>query len=168
MLAYTCLGADTLQARSADRRIAVKNRVALIAAAALMIGAAACSSGSPSAKQAPGTLPPGTAQLTIDGKELPPTHAVDCAPPEKYLTTITAGNDASGVTVMVSNAGKLAAEFVRIRNLNGFNGDYDRGLGGDATVALTESTYHIAGTAFGYGPKSPVPTTAPFTIEVAC
>lgn len=167
MLAYTCLGTDTLQARFANRRVAVKNRVALIAAAALIIGGgAACSS--PSAKRAPGTLPPGTAQLTVDGKELPPTRAVECAPPEEYLTTITAGNDASGVTVMVSNKGKLAAEFVRIRNLNGFTGDYDRHLGGDATVALTESTYHIAGTAFGYGPKSPVPTTQPFTIEVAC
>jgi ipoprotein LpqH len=169
MLAYTCLGADTLQTRSANRRIAVKNRVALIAAAALMIGgAAACSSGNPSAKQPPGTLPPGTAQLTIDGKQLPLIRAVECAPAEEYLTTITAGNDASGVTVQVSNAGKLAAEFVRIRNLNGFTGDYDRGLGGDATVAVTESTYHIAGTAFGYGPQSPVPTTEPFTIEVAC
>lgn len=146
----------------------MKNSVALIAAAALMIGGGAACSSSPSAKRAPGTLRPGTAQLTIDGKELPTTRAVECAPPEEYLTTITAGNDASGVTVMVSNAGKLAAEFVRIRNLNGFTGDYDRHLGGDATVALTESTYHIAGTAFGYGPKSPVPTTHPFTIEVAC
>jgi lipoprotein LpqH len=167
MLAYTCLGTDTLQARFANRRVAVKNRVALIAAAALIIGGgAACSS--PSAKRAPGTLTPGTAQLTIDGKELPPTRAVECAPAEEYLTTITTGSEASGVTVMVSNKGKLAAEFVRIRNLNGFTGDYDRHLGGDATVALTESTYHIAGTAFGYGPKSPTPTTQPFTIEVAC
>jgi hypothetical protein len=147
----------------------VKNRIAFIAAAALMIGgSAACSSGNPSAAREPGTLPPGTAQLSIDGKNLPPTRAVDCPPPEKYLTTITAGNDASGVTVQVSNAGKLTAEFVRIRNLNGFTGDYDRGLGGDATVALTESTYQIAGTAFGYGPQSPVPATHPFTIKVAC
>ena len=144
----------------------MKNRVALIAAAALIIGGgAACSS--PSAKRAPGTLTPGTAQLTIDGKDLPPAGA-ECAPAEEYLTTITTGSEASGVTVMVSNKGKLAAEFVRIRNLNGFTGDYDRHLGGDATVGLTESTYHIAGTAFGYGPKSPVPATQPFTIEVAC
>jgi ipoprotein LpqH len=168
MLAYTCLGADTLQARSTNRRIAVKNRVALIAAAALIIGGGtACSFGNHSAKRAPGTLTPGTAQLTIDGKELPPIGA-ECAPAEEYLTTITTGSEASGVTVMVSNKGKLAAEFVRIRDLNGFTGDYDRHLGGDATVALTESTYHIAGTAFGYGPKSPTPTTQPFTIEVAC
>jgi hypothetical protein len=145
----------------------VKNRVALIAAAALIIGAGSACSSTP-VKRAPGTLTPGTAQLTIDGKELPPTRAVECAPAEEYLTTITTGSEASGVTVMVSNKGKLAAEFVRIRNLNGFTGDYDRHLGGDATVALTESTYHIAGTAFGYGPKSPVPTTQPFTIEVAC
>src|ERR1700747_869194 len=68
---------------------AVKNRVAFIAAAALMIGGgAACSSGNPSAKQQPGTLPPGTAQLTIDGKQLPLIRAVDCAPAEEYLTTI--------------------------------------------------------------------------------
>jgi ipoprotein LpqH len=168
MLAYTCPGADTLQARSTNRRIAVKNRVALIAAAALMIGCGtACSFGNHSTKRAPGTLTSGTAQLTIDGKELPPTGA-ECAPAEEYLTTITTGSEASGVTVMVSNKGKLAAEFVRIRDLNGFTGDYDRHLGGDATVALTENTYHIAGTAFGYGPKSPVPRTQPFTIEVAC
>jgi len=69
---------------------------------------------------------------------------------------------------MVSNARKLAIEFVRIRNLDGFTGDYDRGLGGDATVGLTENTYHIAGAAFGYGTKSPEPTTQPFTIKVAC
>jgi ipoprotein LpqH len=170
MLAPRCLGADTLQARSANGRIAVKNSVAFIAAAALMIGgSAACTSGEMSAKRESGTLPPGAAQLTIDGKELPTTRAVECAPPEQYLTTITTGNDASGATVMVSNAGKLTVEFVRIRNLNGFTGDYNRGLaGGDATVALTENTYQIAGAAFGYGTKSPEPTTAPFTIKVSC
>jgi ipoprotein LpqH len=147
----------------------VKNRVALIAAAALMIGgSAACSSGGVSAKQAPGTLPPGTAQLTIAGNEPSTIRAVECAPPEKSLTTITTGTDASGATLMVSNAGKLTVEFVRIRNVNGFTGDYDRGLGADATVALADNTYQIAGAAFGYGPKSPEPTTEPFTIKVSC
>ncbi len=148
----------------------MRNRVAYIAVAALIIGAsAACSSGNPSAKPEPGTLPPGAAQLTVDGKDLPTTRAVECAPPEEYLTTITTGDDAAGATLMVSNAGKLAVEFVRIRNLNGFSGDYNRGLGGgDATVALTASTYQIAGAAFGYGPNSPEPTTVPFTIKVSC
>ena len=147
----------------------MQNRVVFIAAAALMMGgSAACSSGHQSAKREPGTLPPGAAQLTIDGKELPTTGAVHCAPSEQYLTTITTGNDASGATVMVSNAGKPTVEFVRIRNLNGFTGDYNRGLGGEATVALTDSTYQISGAALGYGTKSPEPTTAPFTIKVSC
>jgi len=141
----------------------------LIAAAALMIGAsAACSSGDSSAKREPGTLPPGGAQLTIDGKDVP-TTAVSCAPAEEYLTTITTGNDTSGATVMVSNAGKLTVEFVRIRNLNGYTLDYNRGLaGGDATAALTETTYQFSGSGYGYGPDSPEPTTAPFTLKVAC
>jgi ipoprotein LpqH len=148
----------------------VKQRVAFTAAAALMIGGGtACSSGDVSAKREPGTLPPGAAQFTLDGQDLPITRTVQCAPPEEHLTTITTGNDASGATLMVSNNGKLTVEFVRIRNLNGFTGDYNRGLGGrDATVALTENTYQIAGAAFGYSTKSPEPTTEPFTIKVSC
>ena len=44
--------------------------------------------------------------------------------------------------MIISNAGKLTVEFVRIRNLDGFSGDYNRGLaGGDATVTLTDNTY---------------------------
>jgi ipoprotein LpqH len=149
--------------------VAVRNRVAFIAAAALMMGSsAACSSVRPSADREHGTLPPGTAQLTIDGKNVPITNAVECAPAEEYLTTITTGNEASGATLMVSNAGKLTVELVRLRNVNGFTGDYNRGLGGDATVAITQSTYQVSGKAFGYGPNSPEPTTAPFTINVAC
>ena len=143
-------------------------RVVFIAATALVIGGSVgCSSGHP-AKPNPGVLPPGTAQLTIDGKDLPTTNAVECAPAEQELTTIKTGDDGSGTTVMVSNGKKLTVEFVRIRNLSGFSGDYDRGLGGTATVALTENTYHITGAAFGYGPKSHVPTTEPFTITVSC
>ena len=148
----------------------MRDRVLLIiAAAALMIGgSAACSSG-PSAKRDPATLPAGTAELSIDGKDLPTTRVVECAPAEEYMTTIKTGDDASGATFAISNAGKLTVEFVRIRNLDGFSGDYNRGLsGGDATVSLTENTYSISGAASGYGKKSPEPTTAPFTIKVSC
>ena len=146
----------------------MRKRVVNIAAAALVIGSgAACSSEHP-AKPIPGVLPPGTAQLSIDGKDLPTNHAVECAPAEQSLTTIKTGDGASGATAMVSNAEKLTVEFVRIRNLSGFSGDYDRGLKGTATVALTQNTYRITGSAFGYGPRSHVPTTESFTIMVAC
>ncbi len=146
----------------------MNSRLTLIAVAALTIGGTVACSSEPAAQRAPGTLPSGTANLTVDGTDLPTIRAVDCAPPEQSFTTIKAGDDASGATVMISNAGKLTVEFVRIRNLNGFTGDYNRGLGGDATVALIETTYQIAGAAFGYGAKSPEPTTAPFTIKVTC
>lgn len=146
----------------------MKNRGVLIAAAVLTIaGGSACSSEN-STRPPPGTLPPGTAQLTIDGTDLPVIQAVHCAPPEQYSTTIKTGDAASGLTAMVSKAAKLTVEFVRIRNLNGFTGDYNRGLGGDATVSLTQNTYRIAGAALGYGPKSPEPTREPFTIQVSC
>jgi hypothetical protein len=84
------------------------------------------------------------------------------------LTTIKAGDESSGVTVLVSNAEKLTVELVRIRNLNGFTGNYNLGLEGDAAAALRGATYHITGSALGYGPISIKPTTHPFRIEVAC
>ncbi|MCV7102731.1 lipoprotein LpqH [Mycobacterium palustre] len=141
-----------------------------IAAAALVAGSsAACASGRATATRETEAMAPGTAQVTIDGDELPLTRAVNCAPPEKYMTTITIGDDTAGATVLVSNAGKLTVEIVRIRNLKGFTGDYDRGLGnGDATVALSDNSYRISGTAFGYATKSPEPTTESFAIKVSC
>lgn len=147
----------------------MKNSLAFIAAAAIMVGGSAACSSVRAAQQDPEALPPGTAQLAVDGKDLSVTKAVQCAPPEQYLTTITTGDEASGTTVLVSNAGKLTVELVRIRNVNGFSGDYNRGLGrGDATVALNGTAYQIDGAAVGYGTKSPQPTTASFTIKVAC
>jgi ipoprotein LpqH len=146
----------------------VKSKVVFSAGVALIVGSTAACAGQAAATRETGMLAPGTAQLTIDGKDLPVTRAVNCAPPEQYLSTITTGDDASGATVMVSNAGNLIVELVRIRNLNGFSGDYDRKLGGEATVALSDNTYRIAGTALGYGPNSPEPTTQSFTIKVSC
>lgn len=114
------------------------------------------------------TLPPGTAVITINGKDLGRTDTVQCAQVES-LTTIRTGHEASGATVMVSNAHQLAAEFVRIRDLNGFAGSYDRGLQGNATVTLTGSSYSITGAAAGFNITKPSAlTTETFAIKVAC
>jgi hypothetical protein len=136
------------------------------AAAALIIdGTVGCSSNSPKPKA--GVLLPGTSQLTIDGNDVPASGTVNCASVES-LTTLKTGDDAAGATVMVSTKGKLIVEFVRIRNLNGFSGDYNRGLEGSATATLRDAVYDITGTARGYSPKSIAPTTLPFTIKMAC
>ena len=124
-----------------------------------------CSSGS--AKPKPGTLPAGTARVTIDGRDAGTTAAVQCAD-VRWTTTIKTGDDAAGTTAMLSEKGKTTVEFVRIRNLNGFSGDYNLNLDGSAAVAVTDATYDITGTVRGFGPTSIAPTTKPFTIKVAC
>jgi ipoprotein LpqH len=143
----------------------VKKTGAFVVAALTIGGSVACASGQAATEQG---LAPGTAEISIDGADLPVTHAVECAPAEQAFTTITTGDKAAGTTMMVSNAGKLTVEYVRIRNLNGFSGDYNRGLGSDATVSLSGITYQISGVAHGFGPSSPEPTNEPFTIKLAC
>lgn len=146
----------------------MKHRVVVAAAAVLVIGgAASCSSGPMPLKSEPGTLPPGAAQLTIDGKDTSTSEAVQCSTVDS-LTTITTGADSSGATVMVSNAEELTVEFVRIRNLSGFTGNYNRGLEGSATAAMTGPMYNIAGAALGYTAKSTERMAEPFAIKVSC
>ena len=90
----------------------------------------------PPAKPQPGTLVAGTAQVTVNGQDTGTTEAVQCVP-AGTLTTITTGDDASGVTAMVSNKDELVAESVSINNLGGFTGSYNAGLGGTAKVTMT-------------------------------
>jgi hypothetical protein len=148
----------------------MKDRFIAAAATAVLVigGAVGCSSNQASPKPKPGTLPPGTAALTINGKDLGVTDSVQCAPDE-WLTIIRTGHEASGVTVMVSNAQRLAPEFVRIRDLNGFTGSYDRDLQGKAAVTMTGATYAITGAAMGFNKAEPSElTTETFAIKVSC
>jgi ipoprotein LpqH len=86
-----------------------------------------------------------------------------------WLRTIKTGDEASGVTVMLSDAKKLVAEFVGFRNVDGFTGSYDRHLQGEAAVAMTGPTYRIAGTAVGYTNAKPTErTTEAFEVRVSC
>lgn len=147
----------------------MKSMIVAVTVAALVAGGCAgCSSDPPPAKPKRGTLPPGTARLTIDGNDAGTTKSVECAAVGSR-TTIRTGDDKSGVTILLSNRAKLTVELVRIRNVDGFSGDYNLGLGDEATAALTESTYHISGTALGYrSPESIAVDTQPFAIEVTC
>jgi ipoprotein LpqH len=136
--------------------------------AVVVIGGAGCSSQQAPNKPAPGTLPAGTAELSINGGTARVTDAVECESIE-WMRTITTGDEASGVTVMLSNAKKLVAEFVRFRNFDGFTGSYDHRLQGDAALAMTGPTYRIAGTAVGFASTKPTErTAAPFELRVSC
>jgi len=135
--------------------------------AAVVLGVAGCSS-PPDYTPAPGTLVAGTAQLTVNGQNIGKTEAVQCTPAGS-LTTITTGDQASGVTALISNKDELTTEAVGINNVGGFTGSYNRGLGGEAKVTMTGRTYDITGTADGFATANPsFRTSGTFAIKVAC
>jgi lipoprotein LpqH len=145
----------------------VRNRAAVVAVAAVLaIGG--CSSEPPDYQPAPGTLVAGTAQVNVNGQDVGTTDAVQCNSTGP-LTTITTGDQASGVTAMVSNQDELTAESVSIRDLGGFTGSYNAGLGGDAEVTMTGRTYDITGTADGFNTATPsFRASGTFAIKVSC
>jgi hypothetical protein len=139
-----------------------------VAAAAATLVVAGCSSGPPDYKPGPGMLVAGTAQVTVNGQNIGTTEAVDCTPAGS-LTTITTGDQTSGVTTLISNKDALTTEAVSINNVGGFTGSYNRGLGGEAKVTMTGRTYDITGTADGFDVANPSFRTAgTFAIKVAC
>jgi ipoprotein LpqH len=145
----------------------VNGRSLVVALAVVVIGGAGCSSQAAD-KPALGRLPAGTAELSINGGTARVTDTVQCESIE-WMRTITTGDETAGVTVMLSNAKKLVAEFVRFRNFDGFTGSYDRRLQGDAAVAMSGPTYRIAGTAVGFASSKPTErTTEPFELRVSC
>ena len=139
-----------------------------MAAAAATLAIGGCSSGPPDYQPAPGTLVAGTAQVTVNGQNIGTTEAVQCTPAGS-LTTITTGDQASGVSALISAKDELTAETVAINNVGGFTGSYNAGLGGTAKVTMTGRTYDITGTADGFDTANPsFRTSGTFAIKVAC
>jgi lipoprotein LpqH len=146
----------------------VENRICVAAVAVLMIGGAAGCSSDNAAPPRPGVLPPGTAALAVDGKDVGTTYSVRCESID-WMTRIHTTLDRSGVSAMLSNADHLKAEFVRFQDLGGFTGSYERGLQGEATVTMTGATYHITGAALGFNNAKRTQLAAEtFAITVSC
>ena len=136
-----------------------------LAGAALLL--AGCSSNPPEYQPGPGELVAGTAEIEVNGQQAE-TTSVQCDTTGP-LTTITTGDQTSGVTVMVSNQDELTAESVSINDVGGFTGSYNAGLGDAAEVSMTGRTFHISGTADGFETANPsfrVPGT--LAIKVSC
>lgn len=138
----------------------------VVGAALIASTVAGCSDNT--ATPQPGVLPPGTAVLSIDGKDVGKTYSVRCETID-WMTKIHTGIDSSGVNAMVSNADTLTAEFVRLHDLDGFTGSYEQQLQGEASVTMTGPTYHITGAALGFNKSEPIRLRAEtFTIKVSC
>lgn len=148
--------------------MSIRAQVSIAALSAVAAMSAACSS-APQQPLPPGALTPGTAQITINGRDAGTTHAVSCSP-AGFLTTITTGDGASGISALVSNEDELTAESVNFRDVGGFTGSYNAGLGEPAaTVSMTGRTYDIAGTARGFRTdNASFSAQSRFTVKVAC
>lgn len=137
-------------------------------AAATVLMLAGCSSDPPDYRPPEGELVAGTAQVTVNGRDVGVTEAVQCNTTE-WLTTITTGDATSGVTAMLSNKDELAVESVSINNVGGFTGAYTAGNGGTSEVDMTGRTYDISGTADGFNTDSPSFRAAgTFAVRVSC
>lgn len=106
--------------------------------------------------------------MTVNGQDAGSTDAVQCSQAGP-LTTIKTGDDASGISALVASEEELVVQEVGIRDLSGFTGSFNAGLGGEATVSMTGRTYAITGTADGFETDNPsFRSSGTFEIKVAC
>lgn len=122
----------------------------------------------PPPPQRPNTLSAGMATVSIDGKDAGTDGSVSCEV-IGTMTTVRTGNDETGFTAVIASDPDLLAQSVTIRDLAGFTGSYNSGLGDVASVTMTDRTYQLSGTADGFDTDNPsFRTSAKFSIQAAC
>ena len=110
--------------------------------------------------------------MTVNGQDIGTTDTVQCreaGPPITIRTGDPNNPQASGISALVAAADELEVKEVGIRDLGGFTGSFNAGLGGEATVTMTGRTYTIDGTADGFETANPsFRKSGTFEIKVAC
>jgi ipoprotein LpqH len=130
-------------------------------------GLVGCSDAEPAARPA-GSLPAGTAEVSIGGAGQGKTNSVSCST-TGALTTINTGDESSGTTSSIDSADGLAVRSAEITDVGGFTGSYWADLGPPAKVEMTGGTYLMTGSATGFNADNPsARTTETFSIRVAC
>lgn len=148
----------------------MENRfVAVAGAMAVAVGVVGCSSSPPpEPKQPPGSLPPGTAQVQVDGRDAGRTIDVDCGQVQ-WSMFIDIGDNKSGAQVAFNTDNGFTPTSVQITDMAGFTGSFQRDIQGDAKVAMLGSTYQITGTASGFTDEAPNKNvTKAFDIKANC
>jgi hypothetical protein len=139
-----------------------------VIAAVVAICLTGCAPSEPAPAPEPGTLAAGTVHVTVDDHDLGDAHAVRCVPIGS-LTTITTGDQTSGISTVVSNGHGLAVKSITMRDVAGFTGSYYEALDGSAQVSLVGATYSITGTAVGFATADPSRRVSrSFIIAVSC
>ncbi|MDT5112147.1 MAG: ipoprotein LpqH [Mycobacterium sp.] len=146
------------------------NKLAPIVTATAMLvgGLAGCSSRPAPEPQQPGTVPTGTAKVSVDGRDAGTDQNVSCTT-TGTVTTVNTGTEQSGFTAVISTDPDLLVQSISIRNLGGFTGSYGNGLGDPAHLAVVGRTYQMSGVADGFATDSPsFRTSGNFSIQASC
>ena len=136
----------------------MQNRFVVVTVAALgaVAGIAGCSSTPATSAQPPGSLPPATAQVTVNGQTAGTTRAVACTQ-DGWMHTITTGDNKSGVKVVVDTGDTITATSVVITNVSDFTGTVLEDKIGKADAALIGNTFRGQGHRAGRHDREPEP-----------
>ncbi|BBX96543.1 hypothetical protein MLAC_18370 [Mycobacterium lacus] len=138
------------------------NPFAVVAGAALVVvaGVSGCAGAQ--------TVPRKAARLTLDGA----THTARppaCSQEQSYRSIDIRDRDGQVQAVVLLTGDRVIPQWVKIRNIDGFNGSFWEGGVGDARVDLANRTYTITGSAYGISDRNPNKVvTTDFKIVAEC
>jgi ipoprotein LpqH len=148
----------------------VQNRFVVVTVAALcaVAGIAGCSSTPANSPQPPGSLPPATAEVTVNGQSAGTTRAVVCTQ-DSWTHTIMTGDNKSGAKVVVETGETINATSVVITNISDFTGTVLENNIGKAEASMIGTTFRVTGTAQGSTTQNPNQvSTANFEVKANC
>jgi hypothetical protein len=140
----------------------VLNRFVKVAGVGLIVvaGVAGCAGAE--------TVPRKAARLTLDGT----THVARppaCSQLQQYRTIDIRDHDGQVEAAVLISGERAIPQWVKIRNIDGFNGSAWKGGVGETHVDLSKSTYTITGSAYGINSKNPNKVvTTDFKIVADC
>ncbi|OBA79080.1 hypothetical protein A9W99_21560 [Mycobacterium sp. 1164966.3] len=138
------------------------NRLVKVAGVALVLtaGVAGCAHAQ--------TVPRKAARVTLDGT----THVASppaCSQTQQYRTIDIRDRGGQVEAVVLISGDRAIPQWVKIRNVDGFNGSAWEGGVGQAHVDLVKSTYTFTGSAYGIDSRNPNKVvTTDFKIVADC
>ncbi|WP_454560965.1 lipoprotein LpqH [Mycobacterium haemophilum] len=138
----------------------MQNRLVRATGVAVVIGVSACAQIE--------TIPRRAAHLTIDGNTHS-TRSAACSQDQSYRTINIRESGGQVEAVVLFSGGRAIAQWVMIRNVDGFTGSFWAGGVGDARAEVANNTYTITGSASGISSSDPNKVvTAEFKITAEC
>jgi lipoprotein LpqH len=151
--------------------------VAVAGAAILAAGISGCSSNKgnggvatsvPGASVSVGAPGSNAAKVIIDGKDQNVQGTTICTKAGGNVTMAVGGN-ATGISVVLTDADQPQVKAVQLGNVNGVTLQYAQGGQGNASANKDGNTYKVTGTATGVDMANPMqPVNKPFEIDVTC